>query len=119
MAKEVRELRTQVQQLQEQLKAREEEAAQEEKRTQSLEQQQSEMQARSQQLEALRQERLALLASAYEWVLAADTALSVGELDVGYALRQADQSLTGALENAEASGRGETVQLMRSARRLW
>lgn len=116
VAKEVRELRTQVQQLQEQLKTREEEAAQEEERTQALEEQQAEMQARAQQLEALRQERLALLASAYEWVLAADTALSVGELDVDYALAQASQALADAQGNAETAGRGETVQLMRSAR---
>jgi hypothetical protein len=74
------------------------------------------MQERAQELERLRTQRVALLEDAGIWVLAADQALAVGELDIGDALDEADAALAEVLENATDAGRGQTVLLVENAR---
>jgi non-ribosomal peptide synthetase component F len=116
LAEELRQLRTQVQSLQERVQAREEEAARTSERALALEQQQALQQQRAQELEQLRQQRLAQLDSAEQWLIAADQALTVGELGVDTALQRADEALGDALGNAADTGQGTTVLLLESAR---
>ena len=64
----------------------------------------------------MRTQRLDLLEDAGLWVLAADQALAVGELDIGDALGEADSALAEALENATETGNGRTVLLIENMR---
>ncbi|HEX8702220.1 MAG TPA: hypothetical protein VF815_25535 [Myxococcaceae bacterium] len=113
MRQELDRLRTQVESLQSQLETQQQEAT---ARTGLVEQQIVGMQERAQQQEQLRTQRLDLLESAGLWVLAADQALAVGELDIGDALDEADSALADALENATTTGNGQTVLLLENVR---
>jgi hypothetical protein len=110
---EVEQLRAQLEALQTQLQTQQEEAT---TRTEAVEQNLTGMQERAQELERLRDERLELLERAGLWLLAADQALAVGELDVGDALSEVDTALTDALDNASDAGSGQSVLLVESAR---
>ncbi len=105
-------LRTQVQSLQSQLDAQQQEAT---ARTGLVEQELLGMQQRAQEQERLRTQRLTLLEDAGLWVLAADQALAVGELDIGDALDEADSALAVVFKNATVTGRGKTVLLVDNA----
>ncbi|QRO00394.1 hypothetical protein JRI60_15850 [Archangium violaceum] len=109
---ELQELRLEVATLRAQLLAQQEE---EQSRLQSLEQQQETQQARATELEQLRQERVASLARAYEWLISADQQLESGEQSIGPALVSARQELSTALSIADETGRGQTVRLIQSA----
>ncbi|MDY7225556.1 hypothetical protein [Hyalangium rubrum] len=113
MRGEMERLRTQVQSLRTQLEAQQAESA---ARTGLLQEQFSGMQERAQEQERLRTQRLDRLEDAGIWLLAADQALAVGELDVGDALDAADTALAEVLQNATEAGQGQTVQLIESAR---
>ncbi|MBN1208457.1 MAG: hypothetical protein JXB05_26590 [Myxococcaceae bacterium] len=110
---EVARLRAQVEELQTQLEALQEEST---ASTERLQQELTGMEERAQELERLREERLELLERAVTWMLAADQALAVGELDVGDALAQVDIALTDVLQNASDAGSGQTVLLVENAR---
>ncbi len=113
MRQELERMRTQVQSLQAQVEAQQQEAT---ARAGLIEQQLLGMQERSQEQERLRTQRLTLLEDAGLWVLAADQALAVGELDIGDALDEADAALSEVLQNATETGRGQTVLLVENAR---
>jgi hypothetical protein len=88
---------------------------QDEERLQALQQQQGLQQERAQALEGLRQQRLASLQRAYDWLRTADQLLESGELDIGPAVASAQQELSTALGTAAEAGRGETTLLLESA----
>jgi hypothetical protein len=113
LRQELDRLRTQLDALQSQLQAQQEASA---ARTQALQESLTGMQERAQELERLRAERLELLERAGLWLLAADQALAVGELDVGDALNEADSALADVLQNASEAGSGQAVLLVESAR---
>jgi hypothetical protein len=113
MRQELERLRTQVESLQSQLETQQQEST---TRTGLVEQELTGMRERAQELERLRTQNLTLLEDAGVWVLAADQALAVGELDVGDALAAADLALGDVLENATEAGRGQTAVLVESAR---
>ncbi len=113
MRQEIDELRSQVESLQGQLETQQQEAT---ARAGLVEQELLGMRERAQQQEQLRVQRLDLLEDAGLWVLAADQALAVGELDVGDALEEADSALSEALENATDTGNGRTVLLIENIR---
>lgn len=73
-------------------------------------------QQRAQAQERLRTQRLELIQRAAGWLLVADEALAVGELDVSAPLGNADVALAQAEANAEDTGRGQSVLLIQSAR---
>lgn len=117
-ARQLLELQAQVEALQQQLQAREEQLAQTTERTESLQQDMTALGSNAQELERLRQQRLALIQSVWQWLLAADTALEQGELDVTQALEQADLRVGDVIENASTTGQNETVANMLEVRRL-
>jgi TolA-binding protein len=88
---------------------------QDEARIQSLQQQQRLQQERAQALEGLRQQRLASLQRAYDWLRTADQLLESGELDIGPAVASAQRELSTALDTAAEAGRGETTLLIEQA----
>jgi len=99
---QVDELRTQVQTLQAQVAAQQ--------------QQDADMRVRAEALEEERQQRLSELERAGQWLVAADQALLVGELDIGDALREADSALLQVVQSATEAGSGQTVLLVEDAR---
>ncbi len=111
--RELERLRTQVEALQTQLEAQEQEAS---ATTEIVQLEVSAMQERAQEQERLRIQRLALLESASQSILAADQSLAQGELDVDDSLDAVDSALAQVLESAEEVGRGQTVLLVESAR---
>lgn len=113
MRQEIDRLRTQVQSLQTQLEAQQQQAA---ARTGLVEQEVLGMQERALEQDRLRTQRLALLEDAGVWLLAADQALVVGELDIGDAVDAADAALAEALQNATETGNGQTVLLVENVR---
>jgi hypothetical protein len=110
---ELAQLRTQVESLQSQLQAQQEEST---ARTGLVEQEILGMRERAEQQERLRIRRLELLGDASLWVLAADEALAVGELDISDALNEADEALAEVLESATETGQGQTVLLVENVR---
>jgi hypothetical protein len=68
------------------------------------------------ELELMRQQRLAEIERAGTWLLAADQALAVGELDVGDALLEADTALAQVVQSATEAGSGRTVVHIEGAR---
>jgi FtsZ-binding cell division protein ZapB len=99
---QVDELRTQVQTLQSQVAVQQ--------------QQDAVMRERAETLEEQRQQRLSELERAGQWLVAADQALLVGELDIGDALREADSALLQVVQSATEAGSGQTVLLVEDAR---
>ncbi|XXF76052.1 hypothetical protein P2318_23735 [Myxococcaceae bacterium GXIMD 01537] len=118
MAKQLEDLQAQVQTLQQQLEERGQQVDQNTERTQALQQDFGTMDARAQEVDALRQQRLAQLGDALNWMIAAETELEAGGLDVDDELQQAELYLGDAMANASDLGKGETVVLMRNARAL-
>ncbi|MFL5350608.1 MAG: hypothetical protein ACJ8AT_38035 [Hyalangium sp.] len=110
---QVEQLRAQVQSLQSQLAAQQEESA---ANAQGLQQQLTGIQDRAAGLERLRQQRLAELDHARNWMVAADQALEVGDMAIGDALGEADSALAQVLQSASATGGGQTVSLIEDAR---
>jgi len=88
---------------------------QDEARLQALQQQQTLQQERAQALEGLRQQRLASLQRAYDWLRTADQLLESGELDIGPAVASAQRELSTARDTAAEAGRGETTLLIEQA----
>ena len=113
MRQELEQLRTQVESLQSQLQVQQQEST---VRTGLVEQELVGMQERAEVQEQLRTRRLDLLEDAGIWVLAADQALAVGELDIGDALDEADEALAEALASATETGQGQTVLLVENVR---
>ncbi|HYH95839.1 hypothetical protein [Hyalangium sp.] len=111
--RDVEQLRAQVQALQAQLQAQQE---QDTVRAEALQQQLTGMRERAEELELMRQQRLAELERAGQWLLAVDQALAVGELDVGDALQEADAALAQVAQSATDAGSGQTVILVEGAR---
>ncbi len=99
---DVAQLRSQVQELQAQVD--------------TLQQQINGMRDTATELERMRQQRLAEIERAGEWLIAADQALAVGELAVGNALREADEALALVVQSATEAGSGRTVLLVEDAR---
>jgi hypothetical protein len=110
---QVEQLRAQVQTLQGQVAAQQEQEA---VRAEALQQQLATMQERAEALEEQRQQRLDELERAGQWLVAADQALAVGELDIGDALREADTALAQVAQSATEAGSGQTVLLVEGAR---
>lgn len=82
----------------------------------SLQQQLSGMREEAADLERMRQQRLEEIARAGGWLVAADQALEVGELDIGDALLEADTALEQVVRSATDAGSGRTVLLAEGAR---
>jgi hypothetical protein len=113
MRQDLEQLRTQVESLQGQLQAQQQAAT---ARTGLVQQEIAGMQERAEEQEQLRTRRLDLLEDVGVWVLAADQALAVGELDIDDALDEADEALAELLENATETGQGQTVLLVENVR---
>lgn len=79
-------------------------------------QQDADMRERADTLEQQRQVRLDEIERARQWLMAADTALVAGELDIGDALREADAALENVAQSATDAGSGQTVLLVEDAR---
>lgn len=79
-------------------------------------QQSAEMRERADTLEQQRQVRLDEIERARQWLIAADTALEAGELDIDDALQEADAALENVLQSATDAGSGQTVLLVEDAR---
>lgn len=110
---EMRQLELQVETLRTQTEAQQKENRQQ---LQGLQQQQALQKERAGQLERLRQQRLASLQRAFNWLVTADKLLENGELDVGPALTSAQLELSTALATAADSGGAQIARFIESAR---
>ncbi|RKG98906.1 hypothetical protein D7X74_39860 [Corallococcus sp. CA047B] len=85
-------------------------------RTQSVQSQVDVHEQRAYEAERFRQQRLARIQSAGQWMLAADQALEQGELGVDNALNTADQDFSVVEETASSDGQGMVVVHSQRAR---
>jgi hypothetical protein len=113
--KEMAQLRDRVQLLEDELKTRDAELAQ---GTQAVQQQLDTFGQRAAEVEQARQQRLAQIQTAGQWMLAADQALEIGELDVGNALSLADRAFADVRASAARFGQGSVVVHAERARAL-
>lgn len=118
MADQIQQLQAQVQTLQQQLQQNGQQLQQTTARAQNLQQNFGTVQSGAQQLEQLRQQRLQQIQRAWQWLVAADNALELGQLDVAEPLAEANHALGEVRGNASQSGKGETEVLMQSAHDL-
>ncbi|NTX13072.1 hypothetical protein HUA76_19925 [Myxococcus sp. CA056] len=112
---EVTQLRNRLQQLEEELKTRD---TQIEQNAQATQQQVDTFGERAVETERSRQQRLAAIQSAGEWMLAADAALQQGEDDVGNALDIADSAFASVRDSAAEFGQGTVIVHAERARAL-
>ncbi len=108
-------LRDRVQALEAELKASDAELTQ---NTQAVQQRVETFEQRAAEQERSRQQRLGLLQTAGQWLLAADLALEEGELDVGNALRLADRAFADVRASAAQYGQGTVILHAERARAL-
>ncbi|CAM3937189.1 hypothetical protein G4177_23400 [Corallococcus sp. ZKHCc1 1396] len=110
---EVNRLRERIAQLEQEMEERDALATE---RTQSVQSQVDAHEQRAYESERSRQQRLARIQSAGQWMLAADQALEQGELGVDNALSIADQDFSVVGANASAEGQGMVVVHSQRAR---
>ncbi|RYZ38813.1 MAG: hypothetical protein EOO71_22450 [Myxococcaceae bacterium] len=103
---ELTRLRERIAQLEQQVEERDAVATE---RTQAVQSQVDVHEQRAYETERLRQQRLARIQSAGQWMLAADQALEQGELGVDNALSIADQDFSVVGQTASADGQGMVV----------
>jgi hypothetical protein len=104
-----------VQELEHQMEQHDAEAA---VRTQAVQQQVNGYEQRAYDAERERQQRLARIQAAGQWMLAADQALEQGELGVDNALSTADRDFAAVRSSASSAGQGLVVVHADRARAL-